>query len=39
MEVNSASGTNVNFVDPADTGFIGLTSDDFLEMLIVQLQN
>jgi len=39
MQVNAASGSNVNIVDTAETGFAGLTSDDFLAMLIVQLEN
>jgi flagellar basal-body rod modification protein FlgD len=29
----------VNVVDSASTGFSGLTSDDFLKLLITQLQN
>lgn len=41
MEVNgatSSSGTT-NFVDSEATGFGGLTADDFMKMLITQLQN
>lgn len=34
-----AQATQVNFVDKADTGFNGLTSDDFLKILIEQLKN
>lgn len=33
------STPNVNVVDAADQGFSGLTSDDFMRLLIVQLQN
>ena len=41
MEVNGAaqSSNNVEFVDPSQTGFGGLTSEGFLELLITQLQN
>ena len=41
MEVNAPSSTNndVPFVDAADTGFAGLTSESFLKLLITQLQN
>jgi flagellar basal-body rod modification protein FlgD len=31
--------TQINFVEKADTGFNGLTSDDFLKILIEQLKN
>jgi flagellar basal-body rod modification protein FlgD len=34
-----AQQSQVNVVDSASTGFNGLTSDDFLKLLITQLQN
>lgn len=34
-----AQQSQVNVVDSANTGFNGLTSDDFLKLLITQLQN
>lgn len=39
--VNGVNGTssNVNVVDIKDQGFSGLTADDFMKLLIVQLQN
>lgn len=39
--VNGVGGTNsdVKYVDAANQGFSGLTADDFMKLLIVQLQN
>jgi len=34
-----AQQTQVKYVDRADTGFNGLSSEDFLKILIAQLQN
>ena len=41
MEVTgtSGAGTNSQFVEKNKTGFAGLTADDFMRMLITQLQN
>jgi len=42
MEVNStttSSGTDVKIVDSEKTGFAALTSDDFMKLLLTQLQN
>ena len=41
MEITGTSGTSssTDFVDSDKTGFNGLTADDFMRMLIVQLQN
>ena len=36
--VNSSQGTT-NFVDATKTGFTGMTSQDFMKLLIAQLQN
>ena len=35
----SPTGEVINIVDPNSVGFNGLTSEDFLEMMVVQLQN
>lgn len=41
MTVNNVNGTsgNTNFVDAGKTGFAGITSQDFMKLLITQLQN
>lgn len=40
MEISGASSSgNAGFVDAASSGFGGLTADDFMRMLITQLQN
>lgn len=41
MAINGVSGTNndVPVVDPDKVGFNGLTSTDFMKLLITQLQN
>ncbi|QDU09518.1 flagellar hook assembly protein FlgD [Gimesia aquarii] len=43
MAVDGVGGTNsattVNVVDKEDTGFSGLTAEDFLKLLITELQN
>lgn len=40
MTVNGVNGNgSVNFVDADQQGFAGLTSDDFMKLLIAQLQN
>lgn len=35
----SPSGQQIPIVDPDNTGFNGLTAEDFIELLVVQLQN
>lgn len=35
----TSSASQVKVVDPSKTGFNGLTSEDFLKLLITQLQN
>lgn len=35
----SSASTTAKFVDPNEAGFGGLTADDFMKMLITQLQN
>ena len=37
--ISASSGSNVNLVEPDEVGFAGLSADDFLKLLIVQLQN
>lgn len=42
MPVSGVSGSNTNNIEVVDSdkvGFSGLTADDFLELLITQLQN
>ena len=41
MQITGTSGSSSSpsIVDPDKTGFNGLTADDFMRMLIVQLQN
>ena len=39
MDVTSTSATAVKVVDKDKTGFNALTSEDFLKLLITQLQN
>ncbi|MEX1229013.1 MAG: flagellar hook capping FlgD N-terminal domain-containing protein [Planctomycetaceae bacterium] len=41
MAVNDVTATqnNTNFVDASKTGFSGITSQDFMKLLIAQLQN
>ena len=41
MAVNdvTATQTSTNFIDPGKTGFSGITSQDFMKLLIAQLQN
>lgn len=37
--VSSSSSSDINFVERDQVGFAGLTSGDFMRLLIVQLQN
>lgn len=40
MDVTGIAGaSNVNVVDPSETGFAGLNSETFMKLLITQLQN
>lgn len=40
MEVSQASGSSgTQFVDPSQIGIAGMTSDDFLKLLITEMQN
>lgn len=39
MEITGTGASSGNVVDPSTTGFAGLTSETFLNLLITQLQN